>query len=148
MATCYGRYIHEAIDIRKKAPFRAFISASKAIYPKEILESYGKIFQLVIESGDLIKAYLSVLKSENIFFYKDVREMWKDCFALTFAQISNDPERRKEFIDNVKKDYANHSENSGWPALKESDINFMMGLVKQALIAQTTNNFFFGVEAK
>ncbi len=109
MATCFGRSIYNAIDIRRTSPYCGYISASKEIKPAQILEDYEVIYQNILESHNLIMAFeeLQTKNPDSVFFYKDTDAVFKELMEYTFDQIKSNKKIRDEFIENVKKDLMN-----------------------------------------
>jgi len=113
MATCFGRSIYNAIDIKQTSPYSGYISASKEVKPAQILEDYEIIYQNILESHNLILAYeeLQAKNPESVFFYKDTDAVFKDLIDYTFDQIKSNPEIKDEFLENVKKDLINNGKD-------------------------------------
>ncbi|EZH73647.1 hypothetical protein ATO12_17070 [Aquimarina atlantica] len=113
MATCYGRSIYNAMDLKQTSPFCGYISASKPIKPIEILDDYRIIYENILESHNLIMAF-EKLESKNkssSFFYKDTDAVFKEVMEFTFAQIENNENAKEEYFKGV------------YDQLKENEIN-------------------------
>ena len=128
MATCFGRSLYNAVDIRKTSPYCGYISASKAINVKEILSDYTIIYENLLKSKNIIMAY-EELESKNAnsnFYYKDTDSVFQEVMDFTFEKIKNDEKVRNELIENIKKDVeAKGVDISGF------DISKMLELVQK-----------------
>lgn len=98
MATCYGRFLYKGVASDKKSPYSGYISASKAVYPEEIIDKYSILFEQLIDDGNLVDAYLEMEKHESNFYYKDSEGTFEDGFK-SFLEKFNDPEIKAKFID-------------------------------------------------
>jgi hypothetical protein len=147
MATCFGRFLHEAIEFRKKAPFRAFISASKEVSPVQISQSFEAIFEKLAETCDLLMSYCFVMNNEKIFFYHDSREVWKLAIAKTFYDLDNDKEAKAEFDKGIKEDWEKLSKEKKLIPFESMNFEYIKQLVRNNLILETKSNFYFGTAA-
>lgn len=102
MATCYGRYLYKGVDPLIKSPYSGYISAKKAIYPSEIVDKYSILFEQLIETGNLISAYLEMEKSESNFFYKDSEGTFKDSYQLIYDRLRCNASYKAKFIKDCK----------------------------------------------
>lgn len=148
MATCFGRFLHEAIEFRKKAPFRAFISASKEVSPLEVAQSFEAIFEKLAETCDLLESYCFVMDKEKIFFYHDSREVWKLTIAKTFHDLDNDEEAKVEFNKGIKDDWEKLSKEKKLMPLESMNLEYMKQIVRNNLISETKGNFYFGTASE
>jgi hypothetical protein len=74
MAACYGRYVYKKIiDLRsldesnrsiKKSACSGFISASKEVSSDEIEDYFGRLFEKMIECGNIVDAHLRTLEEK------------------------------------------------------------------------------------
>lgn len=99
LATCYGRYLYQGVDPFEKSPYQAYISASKEIKTFEVLENFNNLFEILIESGDLIYAYTEHEKNNSPFFYKDSLTTFNETIQTFLNNLSSDPEQRNRIID-------------------------------------------------
>lgn len=97
MATCYGRHLYKGVDPTKKSPYSGYISASKAVYPIEIVEQYSVLFEKLIEYGNLVVAYLEMEKLGSDFFYKDSEATFKEAYQSFYDNQANNPDFRAKF---------------------------------------------------
>jgi len=106
MATCFGRSLHNSVDIKKTSPYCGYLSASKVINVKEILSDYTIIYENLLKSKNIIMAYedLESKNKDSNFYYKDTDAVFQDLLDYTFDKIKNDETVRNELIDNIKKD--------------------------------------------
>lgn len=106
MATCFGRSLYNAIDMRKTSPYCGYISASKAVNVKEILSDYTTIYENLLKSKNIITAYeeLESKNKDSNFYYKDTDAVFQELMDYTFEKINNDEIVRNELIENIKKD--------------------------------------------
>lgn len=98
MATCHGRYMYQGVDAYKKSPYSGYISASKAIYPSEIIDDFGILFEKLIESGNIVSAYLDMEKIGSNFYYKDSEQTFKESFEMT----KNNLDFNEKLSDDIK----------------------------------------------
>lgn len=101
MATCYGRYLYLGINphSNEKSPYQAYISASDKVMPENVLEKFSHLFEILIDTGDLIHAYLEHEKMDSPFFYKDSLKSLEDVLKLKRKELETDPEYRKNILD-------------------------------------------------
>lgn len=110
MATCYGRFLYKGVEPFKKSPYSGYISASKAVYPTEIIDKFSILFDQLIENGNLVGAYLEMENHESNFYYKDSERTFEDGFQA-FCEEFNDPEKKAKFLDDCLAD----TERAGEP---------------------------------
>lgn len=103
MATCYGRYLYRGVDPYKKSPYSGYISASKAVYPTEIIEKFLILFEKLIEGGNLVEAYLEMEKTESNFYYKDSKTTFEEAYSSTYEKLVKNEEFKKQFIKESKE---------------------------------------------
>ena len=96
MATCFGRYLFQGIDPYKKSPYSGYLSASEEIYPDEIIDNFGVLFEKLIESGNIVNAYLEMQKTSSSFYYKDSERAFEDAFEMTKNDSDFDELLKKE----------------------------------------------------
>lgn len=103
MATCFGRSLYKAINIKETSPFSGYISASKEISSQEILDDYRIIYENLLQTHNLVKGYKDLeLKNPNSnFYYKDTDSVFKDLINYTFQKIEVNEELKNEMIKNV-----------------------------------------------
>ena len=142
LATCFGRNFYKTIDYNKKSPFRAFISASAEVYPDEIIEDYGQIFEELIDSGDLIKAYISADQKGTRFFYKDARVVTTESY-FSLEEKLKDPEFKESFLAKTQKNWDKIKLTENLPPFECLDFEQILELVKIDLMNKITKNFFF-----
>jgi len=99
MATCFGRHLYEGVNPTEKSPYQAFISASKEVKVSEVMEKFNLLFEILIESGDLIHAYLEHEKTGTNFYYKDSLSSFEDSIALFISNLGSDPATLERIID-------------------------------------------------
>jgi len=104
MATCYGRNLYKGVDPYKKSPYSGYISASKAIYPSEIVAKYSILFEQLIDLGNLVAAYLKMEETESNFYYKDSKRTFEDSFQSYTDELMNNPEKKAKFIEDSIKE--------------------------------------------
>ncbi len=103
MATCYGRHLFKGVDRLKKSPYSGYISASKAVYPIEIVEKFSILFEKLIEYGNLVAAYLEMEKTESNFYYKDSEATFNEAYESFYDKQVGNPEFRKKIKSETKK---------------------------------------------
>lgn len=99
LATCFGRFMYLGVDPNLKSPYQAYISASKVVKVREVLESFNTLFEILIDCGDLVHAYLEHEKNNSPFFYKDSLTTFDEHIKLVRAKMLNDPEFKKRIQD-------------------------------------------------
>lgn len=145
MANCYGRFLHKTIDLSKKVPFCAFISASIEVRPSQIGEYFEPFFDKLIQSRDFISAYKSRENFKSKFFYKDVELIFDEALMKWDEDIKANPEYKKELFVGIKKDYQEIIDNN--PEMSEAsdeNINLVLEKAKKDLILKLKNDFLFG----
>ncbi len=98
MGTCNGRYIYKGVDPYKKSPYSGYISASKTVKPEEIYTKFGLLFEDLIENGNIVNSYLEMEKTESNFYYKDSERVFKEAFAKTLENLTNDSGLKEEIL--------------------------------------------------
>jgi IS1 family transposase len=123
MATCYGRSLYKSMNIRETSPFSGYISANKEISAQEILDDYKIIYENLLETHNIVKAYNN-LESKNPnsnFYYKDTDSVFTDLMNFTFERIETNESLKNEMIKNIEEE------------LKSNDIEFSKVEIKEAL---------------
>lgn len=143
MATCFGRYLHETIDLSMQAPFSGFLSASDVIWDRETLEDYSLFFEEVIKTRDIFLAEEALSKKGSKLYYKDVETLFNELIRSTMKKIENDPVSRKEYFDACREDY-NKVKQLGFPDFNEMSVEKIFEDVKIGFIQKYRNNFLFG----
>lgn len=152
MASCYGRYLHRTIDVFKKAPFCAFISASKEIYPSEIQTYFEPFFDNLIKTRDMITSYTLLEQHGSVFYYKDVQVMFDELVALWMIKIESDKSYKESFKKQVEDDFRNpdfkipNKDHEHLPDVNPEDLDFdeVLKQVKRDFIKNYRDNFLFG----
>ena len=106
MATCYGRSLYKAMNIRKTSPFSGYISASKEISPEEILEDYRIIYKNILQTHNIVEGYkdLEDKNPKSNFYYKDTDSVFTDLMNYTFDNIEQNKQVKNELIKNVDEE--------------------------------------------
>jgi hypothetical protein len=99
MATCFGRYLYKGAVYNKKAPYSGYISASKVVTVDEIMDNFTVLFDVLILSGNLVYAYLTLDEKGSNFFYKDLEATNEE----NLKQIKNDPDIKQGILDIATK---------------------------------------------
>jgi hypothetical protein len=102
MATCHGRHLYKGVDAYQKTPYSGYISASKAVYPSEIIEKFTILFDRLIDNGNLVEAYLIMDKTETNFFYKDTKTTFEESYQSIYSKLTKNEEYKSNFIEGVK----------------------------------------------
>lgn len=143
MATCYGRYLHEVIDITKQSPFSGFISASKEISENEILEDYAPFFEELVRTRDILEAEKILDTKGSNFYYKDVETVYNDLILDWLKKMREDPQFRKKFTDQCREDYDRVKED-WFPEFDQMPFEEVLELVKKDFVVRYRRNFLFG----
>lgn len=143
MATCYGRYIHETIDISMKAPFSGFLSASSIIFEYETLENYSIFFEELIKTREIYRAVKTLSSRGSNLYYKDVKTVFDEAIQSSFEKFKNDPVAMKEFFDQCRVDY-NRLKKPGYPDFDEMPVGPMFEIAKMGFVKKYQDNFLFG----
>ena len=101
MATCNGRFLLKETSHYEKSPFSGYISASKEISVEEILNYFNVLFEELISTGNIVKAYLELEKEKTNFFYKDSQAVFEDAFNISVQELRNDTEFRNKTIQDT-----------------------------------------------
>jgi len=99
MATCFGRYLFEAVQPELKSPYRGYISASQSVSVEEVMDGFTDVYERLITDGNLIRSYLASDAERSRFFYKDSEETFRQLMDLTFDRMMNDPTYKNEILD-------------------------------------------------
>lgn len=99
LATCFGRFMYLGVDPNLKSPYQAYISASRDVKNYEVIESFTTLFEILIDCGDLVHAYLEHEKNNSPFFYKDSLETFKEYMEKFRNDMVNDPDARTRLMD-------------------------------------------------
>jgi hypothetical protein len=143
MATCFGRYLHEAIDISMQSPFSGFLSASDIIWNRETLEDYSVFFEELVKTREIFLAEEVLSKSGSKFYYKDVETMFNELIVLTINDIRDDPNPRKEYFEACRQEY-NKVRQPGFPEFDQMPVEQMFEFAKSGFVKKYRNNFLFG----
>jgi len=138
MATCFGRYLYKGVDPYKKSPYSGYISASKAVRAQEIIEDFSNIFELLIEKGNLISAFLEMDNKGSDFFYKDSKTTFIENIKNVRDRLDNDP----EFKENIIHDIQAHPYFAERPA-EQSMIEMMMKMAYNEIVSKQKAAFEF-----
>ncbi len=121
MATCFGRFIFNDIDINQKSPYSGYISSSQEVYPHEIINVYKELFTSLIDKENIIDAYLTTDTNNNKFYYKDRKRAFSEAYKNFLNQLEN-----KEYLEKLRLDIRNDlKEKSDYQYLDE-EINFFL----------------------
>jgi hypothetical protein len=102
MATCYGRWIYKAVDIKQTSPFCGYLSASKELKPNEILTDYKTLYESLLQNHNLILSFEELQKQnpKSDFYYKDTDAVFNELMDYVFSN----PTVKKELLEGSKKD--------------------------------------------
>ena len=103
MATCNGRYLYQGVNIHEKSPYSGYISASKEVSVKEILEDFYLLFTELIDNGNIVAAYLKLNKKGSKFYYKDSERTFKEAFESTIKKQRNDFQSKEKMLQDTEK---------------------------------------------
>ncbi len=143
MATCYGRYLHEVIDISKQSPFSGFISASKEVGVNEILEDYTPFFEELLRTRDILEAEKILDAKGSNFYYKDVETVFNDLILDWLKNMREDAQFRKQFIDQCREDYDRVKED-WFPEFDQMPVEEVLEVVKKDFVIRYRKKFLFG----
>ena len=68
------------------------------VSPEEIYVSFSKLFEDLIENGNIVKSYLEMEKMKTNFYYKDAERMFNEAFDSIMKQMSNDSELKERIL--------------------------------------------------
>lgn len=145
MATCFGVYIHETMDHKKRAPFCAFISALKKVTENEIIEFFEPFFRELINSRDAIEAIKKNQINNSNFYYKDAEEIYKQIIKGIRVQLDN-PQFKKKYLQDALQEYMNTIPNA--PKVSEEEADILLKKAFDEQIDQIRKVFLFGKERK
>lgn len=103
MGTCNGRFLYKGVNPYKKSPYSATISANKVVSSEEVYEKFGKLFEELIDRGNLIEAYLEMEKSGSSFYYKDSEKTFEEAYKSVRTKLSNNSELKKQILEEANK---------------------------------------------
>ena len=127
MGVCNGRYLYKGVDAYKKSPYSGYISASKKVSPEEIYSSFSKLFEDLIENGNIVKSYLELDKLKTNFYYKDSKSTFEDSFKSVLNKLNNDPDLKSNYI----KDAIEQTEKATGTKLTEMESDI---ICKKAMV--------------
>jgi hypothetical protein len=108
LGVCNGRYLYKGVNPYEKSPYSGYISASKNVTSKEIYESFSKLFEELIENGNIIESYLELDKLKTNFYYKDSKRTFEEAFNSIVDELNNNPDLKADFLEksseNTKKE--------------------------------------------
>jgi len=99
MATCYGRYLYQAVDPELKSPYSGYISSSQSVTVQEVMDSFSDVFERLAEDGNLIRSYVASDAEGARFFYKDSKTTFEQLMEHVIDRMRNDPTFREEVLD-------------------------------------------------
>jgi len=99
MGTCNGRYLYMGVDPNKKSPYSGYISASSTVNAEEIYLKFGKLFEELIDNGNIVVAYNEMEKTGSNFYYKDSERTFEDAFSTTINELHNNPEFKNSIVE-------------------------------------------------
>lgn len=103
MATCNGREIYTAADPHQKSPYAAYISASMTVDNSQIAEAFFRLFDNLLDSGNLITAYLNMERIGSNFYYKDSKTTFEEGFYDTMQRLYGDENLKAEIVADASK---------------------------------------------
>ena len=139
MATCNGRFLYKGIDPNQKTPFSGFISASKIVSVGEISDKFPILFEHLIESGNLIEAYDELEKTENNFYYKDLRAV----FTENIESFSQNPNNGEALKKQIRIDMIKVQKDNGLAIPSEQELEILINQVFRDLVDKQAKNFLF-----
>jgi hypothetical protein len=102
MATCHGRHLYKGVESFQKTPYSGYISANEAIYPSEIIDKFTVLFDKLIDSGNLVNAFLLMEKTGSNFYYKDTKSTFEESFKTVSSKFTEDKKYKTDFIESIK----------------------------------------------
>lgn len=126
LGICNGRFLYKGVDPYDKSPYSGFISASIVVDGEEIYISFSKLYEVLIENGNIVAAYTEMEKMKTNFYYKDSKRVFDDSFKDIMEQMSNDSDLKKDILlDAIKQ---TEKEKNTKLTASESDIIFNRAL--------------------
>ncbi|MBF6652039.1 hypothetical protein HUE46_10795 [Flavobacterium columnare] len=106
LGTCFGRFLYKGVNPYKKSPYSGYISASIEVNPEEVYIKFGKLFEELINRGNIVEGYLEMEKTESNFYYKDSERVFEEAFNSSMQQLKNGlrNEMLSESIEQVKNE--------------------------------------------
>lgn len=101
LGICNGRFLYKGVDPYDKSPYSGFISSSIEVDAEEIYVSFSKLYEDLIEKGNIVEAYLEMKKMKTNFYYKDSKRVFEEGFKDTMNDMSNDSDLKKEILRNA-----------------------------------------------
>ena len=103
MATCFGRHLYMGVDPYQKSPYSGYISAREAVYPEEIVDKFIPLYEYLLETRNLVTAYLKIAETENTFYYKDRKKSFEEAFRSTLSNLHGEENLKAKFIEESKR---------------------------------------------
>jgi len=121
MATCFGRFILNDIDINQKSPYSGYISSSQEVYPHEIINVFKELFTSLIDKENIIDAYLSTDTNNNKFYYKDRKRAFSEAYNNFLNQLEN-----KEYLEKLRLDIRNDLKEKSTDEYSDEEIDLFL----------------------
>ena len=127
MGVCNGRFLYKGVDPYQKSPYSGYISASKTVDPEEIYVSFSKLFEDLIENGNIVQSYLEMEKMKTNFYYKDSERTFDEAFSTTLDELT----KNVEFKNSILKDAVSETKKQTGTELSEyeSELIFKKAMV-------------------
>jgi len=121
MATCFGRFIFNDIDINQKSSYSGYISSSQEVYPQEIINVFKELFTSLIDKENIIDAYLTTDTNNNKFYYKDRKRAFFEAHKNFLNQLEN-----KEYLEKLRSDIRNDLKENSDYEYSDEEINLFL----------------------
>ncbi|MBA9074740.1 hypothetical protein GGR22_002913 [Flavobacterium gossypii] len=102
LGTCFGRFLYKGVNPYKKSPYSGYISASIEVNPEEVYIKFGKLFEELINRGNIVESYLEMEKTGSNFYYKDSKRIFEEAFNSSMQQLK-DGLRNEMLNESVKQ---------------------------------------------
>jgi hypothetical protein len=127
MGVCNGRHLYKGVDPYKKSPYSGYISASQTVSPEEIYVNFSKLFEDLLENGNIVESYLELDKLKTNFYYKDSKSTFEDSFNIIITKFNND----EDFKSNFLKETIEQTEKVTGTKMTEMETDFIF---KKAMV--------------
>ena len=104
IASCFGKYIGEKVDLNNKSPFRAIIASKYEVYSSNIYSIFHEFYQSLLYENDIINSFNKIKDNQDIFFYSDTYDALKKAFEKFIKERETKlPTLYKEYLLETKE---------------------------------------------
>ncbi|MFY0602706.1 MAG: hypothetical protein JXQ93_02070 [Flavobacteriaceae bacterium] len=104
MGVCNGRFLYKGVDPYKRSPYSGYISASTTVDSEEIYVNFSKLYEALIENGNIVHAYLEMEKMKTNFYYKDSERTFDEAFNTSLDELTKNIEFKNSILKDALKE--------------------------------------------